>query len=102
MGEEKKVIGRTDRIDLPDFGVFNIKAKIDTGAFTSAIHCSNTKITGRKIKKLEFHIADAGSSEIEARVFVAEDFSERKIKNSFGQTETRYVVKASVLVFNEL
>lgn len=35
----KKIIGRTDLIDFPELDLWNIGAKIDSGAYTSAIHC---------------------------------------------------------------
>ena len=35
----KKTIGRADIVDFPDLGIEGVKAKIDTGAFTSSIHC---------------------------------------------------------------
>ena len=36
----KQIVGRVDKIDFPKLDLFNIDAKIDTGAYTSAIHCS--------------------------------------------------------------
>ena len=39
----KKVLGRVDKIDFPQLHLSNIDVKIDTGAYTSAIHCSKIK-----------------------------------------------------------
>ncbi len=36
-------IGRVDKVDFPELGLVNIEVKIDSGAYTSAIHCE--KIT---------------------------------------------------------
>ena len=35
----KKIIGRKEKIDLNEWGITGITAKIDTGAYTSSIHC---------------------------------------------------------------
>ena len=38
--EEKKIIGRLERVDQPEFDLKRIEAKIDTGAYNGAIHVS--------------------------------------------------------------
>ena len=35
----KIIIGRVDRIDFQKLDLFQIDVKIDTGDYTSAIHC---------------------------------------------------------------
>jgi hypothetical protein len=55
--EEMQVIGSVDRVDLPDFELLDIPAKIDTGANRSAIHCSKIKVINKKgVEHIEFHI----------------------------------------------
>jgi hypothetical protein len=97
MKKDKIIIGRSDIIDLPDFSVSNIKAKIDTGAYTSSIHCSTPEIIGKKRKKISFYILNDNESAITR--FMAEEFSERHIKNSFGHIEKRFIIKTKVLIF---
>jgi len=38
---EVRIIGRKDRADFPMFDMFNVPVKIDSGAYTSSIHCSS-------------------------------------------------------------
>ncbi|MBX9850166.1 MAG: RimK/LysX family protein [Cytophagaceae bacterium] len=96
---KKIIIGRRDRIDLPDLGITNIKAKIDTGAFTSSLHSSEVKLIKGKPDKLSFTLV---GHEEENKEYVTEDFSERNIKNSFGQVERRFVIKTTVQIFNKV
>ena len=35
--KEKTIIGRREIADLPEFGLFGVSVKIDTGAYTSSI-----------------------------------------------------------------
>ena len=102
MGEEKIIIGRSDKIDLPDFGISNISAKIDTGAYTSSINCSSQKVTGKKNKTLTFKIVDSLHAEFEEYKHSTTDFSERNIKNSFEHIEKRYIIKTKILIFNKI
>ena len=39
MADDKRIIGRAEIIDIPDWDLYGIKAKIDTGAYTSSLHC---------------------------------------------------------------
>jgi len=34
-----QTIGRTERADIPEWELFDLEAKIDTGAYTSSLHC---------------------------------------------------------------
>ena len=46
-----KTIGRIDRADFPELKLRNLHLKVDTGAFTSTIHCheiNEVEINGEK------------------------------------------------------
>lgn len=92
------VLGRSDRLDLPGLGLFNIHAKIDTGAYTSSLHCHHAQVVDGK---LEFILLDEEHSKFTGVKFVFERFEERDIKNSFGEVERRFVIQTNVRIFNE-
>jgi hypothetical protein len=105
MSEEpvKCIIGRRDMIDFPELGLEDIEAKIDTGAYTSAIHCSQIKVVTRKgIKKISFHILGTHQSGVGHRVFTTANFKEKKIRSSFGQVEKRFVIKTKIEMFGKV
>jgi hypothetical protein len=101
MKEEKLIIGRSDKIDLPSFAIHNISAKVDTGAYTSSIHCVNPKVTGIKKKILTFSVVDPGNTEVKNKRFHTGEFTEKTIRNSFGHIEKRYIIKTHILIFNQ-
>ena len=39
--KRKKVIGRTDCADFPQLKLKKVSVKIDTGAYTSSLHCNS-------------------------------------------------------------
>ena len=96
--KSKQIIGMTDLFDFPDLGLFDVQAKVDTGAFTSALHCKQVKLVrvGPRTK-LSFWLIDKTGEP--ARQFYSDDFSQRMIRNSFGVSEKRYVIKTRIVLF---
>ena len=41
--DNKILIGRKDKADFPELSLNDIDIKIDSGAYTSSIHCTNIK-----------------------------------------------------------
>ena len=102
MREKLRVIGRRDRIDLPELGYWDIKAKVDTGAYGSALHCSEIKVVSRNGKNcLSFLLLDPEHPEFREEVHFAEHFSEKVVKNSSGEAEQRYIIKTEVVIFGK-
>lgn len=103
MPKKKIVIGRKDIIDLPEFGLHGVKAKIDTGAYTSAIHCSRIKVINLGGKEfVTFHIPGSKIHGVGKKVFKTNDYILKNIKSSTGHLEERFVIKTQVLIFNKL
>ncbi len=92
-----EIIGRREMIHLPEWGGFFIPAKIDTGAFRTAVHCDSYQekmIDGKNLLEVSFTWEDGEKSNI---VFF-DKFKKRIIKNSFGQTEERYCVRTAIKI----
>lgn len=97
--KKRKIVGRTEYIDLPELGIFNIQAKIDTGAYSCSIHISHAEeilIRGQKILKV--YIPKNAHFLSPQQHFQFDEFSLKRVKSSNGITEQRYVVKTRVLL----
>ena len=99
---EKVTIGRIDRIDFPEFGLFELDAKIDTGANYSVIHCHHVqKIEQDGKELLQFTLLDPSHPNYNEHVFFAHQYGLKTIKNSFGQTEERFVITTPIILFGK-
>ena len=93
-----KILGRYDRVDLPQLGLDNIHAKIDTGAYTSSLHCHKAEVVNGH---LEFILLDEEHPEFTGMKFIFREFEERNIRNSFGEVERRFIIVTSIRIFDE-
>lgn len=94
-----QILGRSDRVDLPDLKLENIHAKIDTGAYTSSLHCLRAEVVNGV---LEFVLLDEEHPEFTGIIYRFSRFKQREIKNSFGEAELRYVIKTKVRLFDHI
>lgn len=96
---EKSVIGWREWVVFPDFDNIRIKAKIDTGAQTSAIHAWNTKIVHRDgIDLVSFDLHPIQHDNHTVATCLAPMSDRRSVKNSGGQSTNRLFIKTHVLL----
>ena len=99
MKKEKRVIGWREIVSLPELGIDEVKAKVDTGARTSALHASKLVFSKRAGKDyVEFIIHPKQRStkpEIKVKTKV---LAFRKIKSSTGHSALRPVIETDVII----
>lgn len=98
----KKTIGRAECIDLPDIGLYELEAKIDTGAYSSSIHCHAVEIIkheGENAIRVTFLYNKRNNIQESQVVFT--NFKEKRIKNSFGHSEKRFLIKTNLEIFGK-
>lgn len=95
MSTELPVIGRQEKVHLPDFNLRYLPAKIDTGAYTSALHCTFVEeIPGTD--RIRFKLLDPMYDQYQDDPFEFPVKDHRSIKNSFGQEAERYIIEAEL------
>ncbi len=94
--KEKPRIGWRETLSLPEFGIAEIQAKVDTGARTSAIHAFRVKeVTEQGDTFVEFFIHPTrrkAKPEVPVRARVID---QRWVRSSNGTRERRYVVETT-------
>ncbi|MEM7642119.1 MAG: RimK/LysX family protein [Pseudomonadota bacterium] len=86
------IIGWQERVDLPLLGLTKLKAKIDTGARTSALHATDIETFERDgVPWVRFHTRfddDAQDGEVECPIQ-----DRREVKNTGGVPEPRIIIR---------
>lgn len=93
MQKEKLTIGRREHVDFPELGLFGVIAKVDTGAYTCALHCHDIY---EEKGVLHFKLLDPSHPEYNEQDQKFTAYSQKEIKNSFGEIENRYVIKTII------
>lgn len=98
--KKKITIGRKDKADFPELNLKHVDIKIDTGAYTSAIHCHKIEekvVAGKSV--LSFTVLDPSHRQYSKREYSTENYSEKRVKNSFGGSEKRFVIQTTIRIF---
>ncbi len=97
MPAEKVTIGWREWVSLPDLGVAALKAKIDTGARSAALHAFDLEILTKdsgEIARFTIHPVQRSSADwiaVEAPVV-----GWRTVRNPGGRRETRPVISTRI------
>lgn len=94
-----KTIGWREWVSLPDLGVKEIKAKVDTGADNSSLHAFDLERydeDGRQMVRFEIHPHQRKRKP--SISCVAEVVGERMVKNPGGRAERRPVIRTRLVV----
>jgi hypothetical protein len=93
------VIGWREQIALPELGIAEVKAKIDTGARSSALHAFDIETfqnDGKMMVRFKVHPYQGNSDR--TVLAQAELIDQRNVRNSGGHTQLRPVIQTTVVL----
>ncbi|MCC7333314.1 MAG: ATP-dependent zinc protease [Flavobacteriales bacterium] len=100
--KKRILIGRQDIADFPELNLYELPVKIDSGAYTSSLHCHNiSEFVENEVKKIKCNFLDPEHSNYHEKEFIFEAFKKRKVKSSNGIVETRYSIITKIKLFNQ-
>lgn len=90
------VIGWREWVGLPDLGLANLKAKVDTGARTSALCAHDIERIGDSRVRFTVHPRQRDTTTVVTAE--ADIVDERSVRSSSGLVELRLVVRTSLQI----
>lgn len=98
----KVLIGWREWVALPGLGISSIKAKIDTGARTSALHALDIE-TYHAGTQLRVRFAVKPHHEAKERILCDTDVvDQRHVKDSGGRSEERLVIRSTIKITEKI
>ncbi len=96
---DKQIIGRKDIVSFPAFGLTEVPVKIDSGAYSSSIHCSSVRLVHGDLDVLEVVFLDEETPGFTGKKMLFTEFNLKTVKSSNGMAQERYFIKGTVEVF---
>lgn len=87
---QQKVLGYVEDVAIPSLGVNSVIAKVDTGAFSGALHCTGISLSRDK-NTLSFD--PLGKSELRVHL---KKFEIRTVRSASSHEERRYLVPVTL------
>ncbi|MGB5920097.1 MULTISPECIES: ATP-dependent zinc protease [unclassified Arcobacter] len=95
---EKKIVGRKESISILDLELFDLDAKVDTGADSNALHCDDIEIEEDKVS---FTLLDEVHASYHGKRITLPIYKIKRVKSSNGTVQIRPSIKITVKFFGK-
>jgi hypothetical protein len=94
----KKIIGNKELISIIDLDLFDLDAKVDTGADSNALHCDDIVVEGDFV---HFTLLDEVHTSYHGKRMKMPLYRVKKVRSSNGELQHRPSIKVKVKFFNK-
>lgn len=98
MKKQRRIIGRDDLADFPDFNLKHVAVKIDSGAYTSTIHCSKIQLEEERLKVVFLDKLHTGYT---GEPIIFDQFQVKRVRSSNGVLQKRFSVNGTIRLFGK-
>ncbi|NTW61619.1 hypothetical protein HGB24_02955 [Candidatus Saccharibacteria bacterium] len=96
MKKYKDIFGIIEHVSLPEVGLFDVPAKVDTGAYSGALHCESIEECLLPDGKTMLRFILPGGRTVELKKFVR-----TFVRSSSGHRLRRYLFDTKVIIKGE-
>jgi hypothetical protein len=93
--EDKNIVGRRELISIVDLELYDLDAKVDTGADSNALHCDDIFVDEEK-NEVSFTLLDEVHEAYHGKRMTFPLYKIKKVKSSNGVVQSRPSIKVSV------
>jgi hypothetical protein len=93
---KRVTVGSFELVSMPQFNLTEVVAKVDTGAYSGAVHCTDIKVIRRGLVRkriLQFNPAGNPDLRTETATFV-----KKYVRSSTGHRVARYLVPTEIVI----
>lgn len=99
MKANRTVVGSFEQVSLPQLGLKDILAKVDTGAFSGAVHCTEIKIIRKGlVRKRVLTFVPAGQLQLATET---DKFTKKYVRSATGHRVKRYLIQTTITIKGE-
>ena len=97
------VVGWKEQVSLPDWGITRLRAKLDTGARSSALHVEDLEeidshdAHGEPLPVFRFHVLTGSRDDPRLVEVVAPSVGQKTVKDTRAKAEDRHVVRTRIV-----
>lgn len=96
---EKKIVGRKETISILDLELFDLDAKVDTGADSNALHCDHIEINDKQ--EVSFSLLDEVHPSYHGKRVTMPLYRLKRVRSSNGELQERPSIQVTVNFFGK-
>lgn len=102
MDNNLRIIGRHATVDFPQWGYTGLEAKVDTGAYTSSLHCHRVEEIGKGEEQedwVRIWLLDPSCKQYRTEPMELPVKRRKTVRSSNGVSEERIFIRTTVRMF---
>src|SRR5689334_11496994 len=90
----QRIIGAFEKVSFPDLGIFDVVAKVDTGAASGSVHATNIEEISLPTGEKAISFLPYGQT----KKVTVNSFTTVTVKSSNGALSDRYVIPTTIII----